>query len=246
MLTRADLDEIRRAAKKNPQALLALPEDQQMAAAQVLLAAQEDEYRLDAWKWATEQVRTIDEASSSERSFPDWEYLHDLFDALKTVKKLALPKSRRMFVSWAVSTFLLHRIRYWKNVAGFIQSETETKSAYLIDKRMKWIEDHLSPLYRRPYEATRGVGGMVTTMTYAGTGSYAKALAQGADAFRAYTPTFVFLDEIEFMERGHESFVAALPFAEKDCQIVLCSSSGGPHGVLADMARSAGFTRFTG
>ena len=242
-MTPSELALLTKAARLNPEALLSLSEEQQYAAAMALVAEKDAVWSQDAYKWATEAVSTIDEASSSILPFPDKAYLADLFDAMEHEKRLAVVKSRRMTITWAVAAKLLHKVRYKRHVAGFIQSETETKSAFVIDKRMKFIEDNLLPLYRRRYDSIRGVSGMVTKMSY-DTGSYAWGIAQGADVFRTYTPTFIFMDEIEFMEQGHQSFVAALPFIEKDCQIVLVSTSNGPHGVLADMARSAGFVRF--
>lgn len=243
-----NLDDVRRleaSVRANPDALASLSEQQQLSAAQQIIALRDAEYAKSAWVWASEQVMTKDEASAEVRPWPaDKVYLHDLFDAMEASPKLAVAKSRRMFVSWAVATFLTHRIRYRKHYAGFVQSATEDKSAFIVDQRMKFIEDNLPQIYRREYTANKTVQGKVGTITYTRTGSYGKAIAQGGDAFRAYTPTFVFMDEIEFMERGHESFVSVLPFSEKNCQIILASSSNGPHGVLADMARSAGFVRF--
>lgn len=244
-LTLKDIARIERKARLNPKILEGMSEYEQASAAQAIVAMRDEEYEKDAWLWAKEQVWTKDEASNQVLPFPsDKEYVHDLFDALETCPLLAIPKSRRMFITWGITIFLTHRLRYRKHYAGFIQSSTEDKAAFVIDQRMAFIENTLAPIYRREYKANRTVQGKIGTMTYLQTGSYGKALAQGADAFRTYTPTFVFLDEVDFMEKGHESFVATLPFAEKKCQIVLVSTSNGPQGVIADMARSIGFVRF--
>lgn len=240
----ADLHQIRKAVLKNPEALNALTDDERIAIAKEIIGAEDERYARCPYEWAMEQVRTVDEASNQQLRFPDTEYIKDLFQALDESPKLAIVKSRRMFVTWAVATKLTHSIRYKPNYAGFIQASTEGKSAYIVNNRMAYIEDHIAPLYHRPYRANRTVHGLIGQMTYHQTGSYAKAIAEGASAFRAFTPSFIMMDEIEFMERGHESFVAVLPFSEKKCQIVLISTSNGPHGVLADMARASGFERF--
>jgi phage FluMu gp28-like protein len=239
-----EIPELKRRALENPGILVGLGDDTQAAVAQAIIDSNDRRYVEDPYVWAVEQVTTIDETVNELRPFPDKMYLHDYFDALRTEKKLVVPKSRRMVVTWATAIFLLNRIRYLKHYVGYVQSEIESKAAYVIDKRMKFVEDNLSPLYRRAYRSIHTKDGLVGQMTFAQTGSWAKALAQGSDAFRTYTPSFIFMDEIEFMDKGHQSFVAALPFIEGAAQMVLVSTSNGPHGVIADMARNAGFQRF--
>ncbi len=244
MISPVQIAAIRKAVEKNPQALLSLSDEDQIAAARAIVGAEDERYARDPWAWATERVRTMDEASSQVLDFPEKDYLQDLFQILDEEQKIAIPKSRRKFITWGVSTWILHRVRYRKHVAAFIQSETEGKAAFVIDKRMAFIENNLDPIYRRPFTQNKTTEGLIGKMTYVQTGSYAKALAQGGDAFRTFTPTIIFLDELEFQQQGHQSFVASLPFAEKNCKLIICSSSNGPHGVLADMARGCGFTRF--
>lgn len=216
-----------------------------MAAAREIVRHEDARYEKDGWAWLTEQVMTIDEASNEVVAYPaDKEYLADFWQAMDEQQKLAVPKSRRMVVTWTVAAKLTHRIRYRPHYAGFIQSEDEDKAAFVIDDRMRFIEDHLLPIWQRPYETHKTVKGRVGFLKYTGTESYVKGVAEGKDSFRAFTPSFIFMDESEFMQRGHESFVAAIPFLEKKCQIIVVSSSNGPNGILADMARLAGFTRF--
>lgn len=244
-MTPTEIQKLRRAARANPDVLLALSEDQQAAAAQAIVEYDDGQYANDSYLWAVEQVKTIDEASAQVLPFPDRMYLHDLFEAMDETQKLAIPKSRRMMVSWAVAIYIQHQIRYRSHVAAYVQSAVEGKAAYIVDARMKFVEDNLPVIYRKPYTCIRTSEGQVGKLTMSSTGSFVHALAQGADAFRAFTPTLVFSDEIEFQEKGHQSFVAMLPFAEKKCKIIIVSSSNGPQGVLAGFARDIGFARFT-
>ena len=240
-----EVSKLRGLVEKNPAILLTLSEDERYAAAKEIVKDEDARYAERPWEWAVERVHTIDEAGAEILPWPDKEYLHDLFDALDTEPLLAIPKSRRVLVSWGVAVHLLHRIRYKEHRRGYVQSEIEGKAAYIINDRMAWVEDHLPPVWQRKYESHRTMEGLIGTMAYVDTGSKVKAIAQGADAMRAYTPTFVFMDEIEFQREGHKSFVAALPFREKRCQIILASSSNGPGGVLAQMASTINFVRFT-
>jgi hypothetical protein len=201
-------------------------------------------YRGDAWSWACEQVRTIDEATQQVLPWPDKTYLRELFHALDTEPLLAIPKSRRMMGSWGVSAWAVHRARYFENNAIFVQSETEDKAAYLLDKRAAFIEDHIASEYRRAFASHRTIKGAIGRITYAETGSYLWAIAQGDSVIRAYTFSVLISDEMDFQPEGHKAFVAALPTAEKNARLILLSSSNGPGGVIAGLCREVGFVRF--
>lgn len=229
----------------NPAILRGITDEQALAAAADIVAELDAAYEKDPWKWASEVVTTQDEASGSALKFPsDREYLHDLFDIMDAESLIAIPKSRRVFVTWGVATYLTWRARYKKNQALFVQSETEDKAAFVIDKRCTFIEDNLPQAFRRGYKAVRTIKGAVGQLTYTDTGSYVKGIAQGRDSLRAYTPSIVFLDECEFQQEGRQSLIAALPFAEKGAKIILVSTSNGSSGPLADIARSVGFISY--
>lgn len=240
-----DLSKIRDALAKNPRVLSKLTDDQAIAVVQDMVDELDERYSKDPWAWASEVVVTQDEASGKELKFPsDREYLHDLFQVLENESLIAIPKSRRVFVTWAVATYLTWRARYRKNQALFVQSETEDKAAFVVDKRCCFIEDNLPAPLRKGYKAVRTIKGAVGQLTYEDTKSYIKGIAQGRDALRAYTPSIVFLDEVEFQQEGRQSLIAALPFAEKGAKIILVSTSNGSSGPLADIARSVGFISY--
>ena len=230
---------------KDPRVLSRLTDEGAMAVARDLIEEMDARYAVDPWAWASEVVITQDEASGASLRFPsDREYLHDLFDIFENESLIAIPKSRRVFVTWGVATYLTHRARYKKNQALFVQSETEDKAAFVVDKRCAFIEENLPKALQRPVKAVRTIKGAVGQLTYEGTKSYIKGIAQGRDALRAFTPSIVFLDECEFQQEGRQSLVAALPFAEKGAKIILVSTSNGASGPLADIARSVGFVKY--
>lgn len=212
------------------------------------LAIADRRYKRDCWLWLTEQVLTIDEATTSERRWPaHLDYLHDFVDVLSDPDEhyIAVPKSRRMMVSWCLAAWCAHLARYHSNVLVLWQSETEAKAAEAVDKRMVFIEDHLlEPALRRPYKGQRTKDGLIGRLTYLPTSSRVIAVAQGADVFRFYTPTVVVMDECDFQGEGHEALVAALPFGEKEGKVILVSSSNGPGRPLATICKGAGFVRY--
>jgi hypothetical protein len=241
----SNIGRLRDKLAKNPKLLYSLTDEQAISVTRDIVDAYDERYALDPWAWASEVVVTQDEAAGTSLKFPsDRDYLHDLFDIIESESLIAIPKSRRVFVTWGVATYLTWRARYRKNQALFVQSETEDKAAFVVDKRCCFIEDNLPPALRRGYKAVRTIKGSVGQLTYDTTKSYIKGIAQGRDSLRAYTPTIVFMDEVEFMGEGRQSLISALPFAEKGAKIILVSTSNGSAGPLADIARSVGFVSY--
>jgi hypothetical protein len=240
-----NFDKLRDSIAKNPRVLLGMTDEMALAAAHDLIEELDERYEKDPWAWASEVVTTQDEASGTATRFPAHrEYLHDLFDIFMNEQLIAIPKSRRVFVTWAVAVYFTWRARYRPYQALFVQSEVEDKAAYIVDKRCVFIEDNLPLALRRAYKAVRTIKGAVGQLTYDGSRSYVKGLAQGKDALRAFTPSALMLDESEFQSEGRQSLIAALPFAEKNSQLILVSTSNGASGPLADIARSAGFVKY--
>lgn len=226
---------------KYPDVIDSLDDDEQHAGAVDILAARQLVYKYDINRWLKECVKTVDEASGEIIPWPtDKAYLAEFFKVISESSMVAVPKSRRMMISWAMAAYCLHRARYWENQAVFIQSETEGKSAYILDKRCVFMEENQPRGIRRVYKTIRTADGSVGRMTFRDTGSYIWAIAQGGDVLRAYTPSLLFLDEVEYMAEGHQSLTAALPMVEKGCKLVLVSSSNGPSGVLAGICKDVG------
>jgi hypothetical protein len=150
-----------------------------------------------------------------------------------------------MMASWTCAAWAVYKARYFPYNAIFVQSETETKAAYITDKRCTFIEEHLrEPLLRRGYKSIRTCEGLIGRITYAETGSYIWAIPQGDDVIRSYTFSILFMDESEFQPEGQKALVGALPTLEKGAQLIIASTSNGPQGILADVCRSIGFTKF--
>lgn len=177
--------------------------------------------------------------------WPDKDYIHDLVWCLNHESAIFIPKSRRMMASWTCAAWAVYKARYFPYNAIFVQSETETKAAYITDKRCTFIEEHLrEPLLRRGYKSIRTCEGLIGRITYAETGSYIWAIPQGDDVIRSYTFSILFMDESEFQPEGQKALVGALPTLEKGAQLIIASTSNGPQGILADVCRSIGFTKF--
>lgn len=224
----------------------ALTPDQQLALYREALAELDAFYAADPWEWLRREVWTIDEASQEILRWPaDLVYTRELMEILSGPERLiAIPKSRRMMVSWEVAAWCIHRIRYATGNVVYWQADNEDKAAAVVDKRCKFIEDHLRAALRREYKPWRTSSGMVGTLEYLATQSRMQGIASGPDKGRSYTPSIVVMDECDFHQRGHETLASWLATLEKRAKIVVISSSNGPGKVLADVCKDAGFIRF--
>jgi hypothetical protein len=210
-----------------------------------LLAVSDAEYKADPWLWLCEEVVTQDEATQVAIPWPDKAYLKDLFWLFQNERIICIPKSRRMMVSWGMAAWAVFNARYSPHHAIFIQSETEEKAAFITDKRCQFIENNLrEPLLRRKYKAIKTHQGLVGRITYEATDSYIWAIPQGDDVIRSFTFSILIMDESEFQPEGIKALGSALPTAEKNAQLIIASTSNGPQGVLADICRAIGFSKF--
>jgi hypothetical protein len=221
--------------------------DEEEAALSHLVAIQLElkrrEWSRNCWLWATECVYTKDEATQKKTPFPkDWLYVRDIFQVLDQEQMIVFPKSRRMFVSWAVATWVLHRIRFHDYYSIYWQSLQEAKAAYIVDERIKFMEDNLNPLFRIPYTAVKTKSGLVGKLIY--NNSYVLAIPQGDDQIRSFTPSALICDEIEHQPEGPEAITAALSTVEKDSKIVLIGTSDGPGKPIASICDEVGFYNF--
>lgn len=209
------------------------------------LAVADKRYSTDFYAWLEEMVHTQDETTLAVRRYPRLPLIQDLAHALMTERRLIFPKSRRMMLSWTLSCWGVWNVQYRKQWAGFIQSRTEEAAAFLIDKRCMFVMDHLEePMLLRPYQTVRTKSGLIGRLNVPKNNSYLWGIAQGAEKIRGYTPSMIFMDEIEFQEEGHMALAAALHLLEHDVQLIMASTSNGPTGPMAQICVDAGFVRF--
>lgn len=204
----------------------------------------------DCWRWCVAQVLTIDEAAEEgqarRRRWPKHlGYVKELMQILKNERFVIIPKSRRMFATWTICTYLTHDTRYNADSANFILSETESKAAFCIDKRCYHVEQNLRhPEFRKEVDTLRTKTGLIGRMTYPHNSSYMWGLASTGDALRAYTATKVFVDEIEFIEQAPALTRSLVPLIEGGAQAIFASSSNGPTGIIAEYCRDVRFHKY--
>lgn len=225
-----------------PPGIERLSADEQRELLALLTQEHDDQLARDPYEWAL-QTLTKDEADGAIKPFPRDPLIKDLFAVLAHRNKIAIPKSRRMKISWSVAAFCAHRARYNPTTAVFWQADNEDKAAFIIQERINFLEESLPPELKRPYSTIKTTKGLIGRMSYK-TGGYVWAIPQGSSVLRTYTPTILVMDECDFQPEAHAALAAALPFVEKNAKLILITTSNGPSGVVAQIAKSIGFESF--
>ncbi len=136
---------------------------------------------------------------------------------------LAIPKSRRMMLTWIMLALHLHMALFIPRSAIFVQSKKADDSDYLLgESRMMFIYRHL-PDWMRAYGLPTARYKQYNLMF--SNGSTIRAIAQGADQLRQYTATAVMCDEMAFWDRAAETWRALRPIIQGGGKVTLISSA---------------------
>jgi hypothetical protein len=199
--------------------VVASPCDDRLLAAEAL-----DFYHSHPWEFIRDNMLTIDEADSgATKRFPDLPYLRMVCETWQREKLLAIPKSRRMMLTWIMLALHLHLALFNPNAAIFIQSKKAEDSYYLLgDNRLmflyrslpKWMFD-----YGLPQATTRQ--GFINFSN----GAMIKGIAQGPDQLRQYTATAVMCDEMAFWDAAETTWRALRPVMQGGGRVAMVSSA---------------------
>ncbi len=183
-----------------------------------------EKWKHHPWAFIRDACWTIDEADEGTvKRFPDLPYLRHICEVWGRYKMLAIPKSRRMMLTWIMLALHLHLALFTPRSAIFVQSKKEGDSDYLIgDSRMFFMYSNL-PEWLRAYG--------LPTARYKecnikfSNGSQITAIAQGPGQLRQYTATAVMCDEIAFWDRAGDTWRALRPVVQGGGRVTLLSSA---------------------
>jgi len=175
------------------------------------------------WPFVRDCVFTRDEVTGRVRRYPDHEYSRLLAERWNTHPLLAVPKSRRMVVTWlfVALNYWLARTRPESKVAFMARKlgRSETEGSCELVRRAWFIHRHV-PGMLPPLEAEYGIG-----LLRLANGSEILALGEGPDQARQHTFTSVLADEVAFWEQAYETWVALRPTIEGGGRITAVSSA---------------------
>jgi hypothetical protein len=149
---------------------------------------------------------------------------------------LAVPKPRRMRLSWLMASLHTHLVLFTPHAVAFLVSSKEGKSSELLD-RAEGILTRMTPDAMTPCTKVKefsAVEGWVPEFKRRDApapelefpnGSHLFGVPEGADQLRQFTATAVLADEIGTWKWPRESYTAFKPCIEGGGQITLISSA---------------------
>lgn len=183
-----------------------------------------EKIRNDPWEFL-KIVRTKDEVDRFRpiKPFPcDKEYLKYYTRIWERENKLAVPKTRRMLMSWTNLALFTWDALFHQNRSFAFVSKKEEDAAELVE-RAKFIIDNLDtsilPKELIPkYEHTFG------RLRFPEIDSQIRGYPQGADQLRQFTFSGLLMDECAFWEDAEKAYSASLPTIDGGGKIVMISS----------------------
>lgn len=178
---------------------------------------------VDPWEYL-HYVNTKDEVDTQQRDkkpFPvHLDYLKFLVRVWQKRRLLAIPKSRRMRISWTMLSLYSWKALFQTNRHIAMVSKKEDDADELI-KRVKFIVENLDE--RIPKEFRR-FEYKYNNLYFPETQSRIQGFPQGADQLRQYTCSDVFGDESAFWEDAEKMYAASFPTIEGGGGMCLVSS----------------------
>ena len=141
---------------------------------------------------------------------------------------LAIPKSRRMIVTWTACALDLHTAMWTPSAQVYIASKDQTDSDKLV-QRCLFIYQHLPREMPKPHVYVRhGKEGNATVLEFEETNSKIIALNQKPDDLRQEGATLLHVEEFGFWEWQERSYTAMLPTTMGGGKVrVICSAING-------------------
>ena len=189
------------------------------------------------WFFLTRYVYTQDPILGVA-GYPGYPFLRNLVQSMQASKRLLVPKSRQMLVSWtAVGYFLWRAIFLGPSFILFL-SRGESSAQELLE-RTRFIYNHL-PAWMQPSLGRDNREELELKKI----GSRLISLPATQDAPRMYSPSGVFWDEMSFTPWDEDIWAALKPALDSGGSFLGVSSSGGPDNLfyrLVTKGRSEGF-----
>lgn len=181
-------------------------------------------YKNDPWAFLSECVRTLDQVDKKNpiKLFPDREYLRLYAMVWEKYPLLAIPKSRRMTMSWATIALIVWDVIFNKGRSWAMVSKKEDDAHELV-VRAKFIIDNIDRNLI-PSELIPKYQDKFCVLNFPGTMCKIQGFPQGADQLRQFTFSGIFGDESAFWEKAQEFYAASFPTIDGGGRMCLVSS----------------------
>lgn len=179
----------------------------------------------DPWYFASECVHTLDQTDKDNpvKAFPkDLDYLKLYFKVWEKYPFIAVPKSRRMFISWATITLYTWDAGFHIGRHVAFVSKKESDADELV-KRAKFILDNI-PESALPKGLRPKYNYKYCMLEFPELDSRIQGFPQGSDQLRAFTFSGIFADEAAFWEDAQKMYAASFPTLEGGGRMTMVSS----------------------
>lgn len=191
------------------------------------VASNYQRYATDPWAFLSEVVYTKNQVNKTDsvQKFPsEWEYLRLYTLMWHKFPLIAVPKSRRMTMSWTnISLYLWAAMFNHTQDFAFV-SKKEDDAGELI-RRAQFIYDHIPedkiPRELLPRMDTRA---KPPAIIFKDIDSKIQGFPMGADQLRQFTFSGILGDEVAFWPEAQEFYSAAFPTIEGGGRMTLISS----------------------
>jgi hypothetical protein len=197
-----------------------LPHQEDMRKLQILNVC-----RKDPWEFC-KYVMTIDETDKLDpiKPFPIQKtYIKLYFQILLREDRVAVPKSRRMLMSWINCVYCLWVAMFHKGKHVAVVSKKEDSADWLIQKRIKFIYENLSEEF--PKDLLPVMESKYCLISFPELNSVIQGFPQGEAQLRQYTLSVIFADELAFWESAEGTYNASIPTLQGGGQFIGISSA---------------------
>lgn len=181
-------------------------------------------YAADPYAFLTECCFTKDQVDKDNpvKLIPDWKYLKYYVRIWQKYRLLAVPKSRRMTMSWTNIALFLHDAIF-NRVRSFAFVSKKEEDAGELVKRAEFIFDHL-PGERIPLELLPKKQVKAQVLAFPELDTVIQGYPMSADQLRQFTFSGILGDECAFWPDAEKFYSASYPTVEGGGRMNLISS----------------------
>ena len=187
-------------------------------------------FRDNRWEFLKHCVFTKDEVDMDvpiKRYPAHFEYCRFIALMWEKHKRIALPKSRRMTVSWTCLALIVHDVIFFKGRSWAVTSRKEEAAKELVS-RCEFIINHIPPEMISPDLLPKMKRGAMQVsppaIDFEEIHSKITGFPMGGDQLRQYGFSGIFEDECAFQEESEATFAAAEPTVGKTGRFIKVSS----------------------
>lgn len=189
-----------------------------------------EQLRDNPWLFLKHAVYTRDEVDIEApiKPYPSYfEYARFIVMMWQREKRIAIPKSRRMTVSWTCLAMIAHDILFFKGRRWAVTSQKEEAARELVS-RIEFIIRHIPKDIIDPALLPQMKHGKMQTsppvIDFPSTHSLVQGYPQGGSQLRQYGFSGIFEDECAFQTESEDTYAAAEPTVRGGGRFIKVSS----------------------